>query len=256
MTLLEIIICFLAGAGAGIGTGFAGMSAAGIISPMLLTFCGIPPYEAIGIGLASDVLASAVSAWTYKKHDNLDIRNSWILLTSVLVMTIVGSAVASLVPSNTMGGMSQIGLLILGIKFLLKPERPNGKNTNDNLRIRIIKTIAGGVVVGFICGFIGAGGGMMLLFVLTSILGYEVHKAVGTSVFIMCFTAFIGSISHFGISGTPNWGILVLCVIFTFIWARIASVIANRASERALSRAAGIVMVVTSCIILYFNYLR
>ncbi|MCQ2534529.1 MAG: sulfite exporter TauE/SafE family protein [Clostridia bacterium] len=256
MTLFEILICFLAGAGAGIGTGFAGMSAAGIISPLLLTFCGVSPYEAIGIGLASDVLASAVSAWTYKKHGNLDVKKSLVLMSSVLIMTIVGSFVASLVPPSTMGGMSQIGLLVIGIKFLVKPGRPNGKFTNEGPRTKIIKAVIGGVLVGFICGFVGAGGGMMLLFVLTSILGYEVHKAVGTSVFIMTFTALIGGVSHFGISGMSNIPLLVLCVIFTFIWARIASVIANKASERTLCRAAGVVMVVTSVIILYFNFIR
>lgn len=171
-------------------------------------------------------------------------------------MTIVGSFVASLVPPSTMGGMSQIGLLVIGIKFLVKPGRPNGKFTNESPRTKIIKAVIGGVLVGFICGFVGAGGGMMLLFVLTSILGYEVHKAVGTSVFIMTFTALIGGVSHFGISGMSNIPILVLCVIFTFIWARIASVIANKASERTLCRAAGVVMVVTSVIILYFNFIR
>ncbi|MFR5884204.1 MAG: sulfite exporter TauE/SafE family protein, partial [Agathobacter rectalis] len=53
--LLEILICFLAGAGAGIGTGFAGMSAAAVIGPMLVAFLGVPAYEAVGIGLVSDV---------------------------------------------------------------------------------------------------------------------------------------------------------------------------------------------------------
>ena len=58
----EVLICFLAGAGAGLGTGFAGMSAATVISPMLITFLHMDPYMAVGIALSSDVLASAVSA--------------------------------------------------------------------------------------------------------------------------------------------------------------------------------------------------
>ena len=61
---IKFIICFIAGAGAGIGTGFAGMSAAAAITPMLVTFLGMPAYEAVGIALASDVLASGVSAYT------------------------------------------------------------------------------------------------------------------------------------------------------------------------------------------------
>ena len=58
---------FFAGMGAGLGTGFAGMSAAAVISPMLITFLGVDPYMAVGIVLSSDVLASAVSAYTYHK---------------------------------------------------------------------------------------------------------------------------------------------------------------------------------------------
>ena len=65
--ILKFIVCFIAGIGAGLGTGFAGMSAAAVISPMLITFLGLPAYEAVGIALASDVLASAVSAYAGRK---------------------------------------------------------------------------------------------------------------------------------------------------------------------------------------------
>ena len=65
--LVAFSVCFIAGIGAGLGTGFAGMSAAAVISPMLITFLGMDPYMAVGIALASDVLASAISAYTYGK---------------------------------------------------------------------------------------------------------------------------------------------------------------------------------------------
>ena len=87
--LIKILVCFIAGAGAGIGTGFAGMSAAAVIGPMLITFLGIPAYDAVGIGLISDVLASLVSAYTYKKSGNLDVKNSLPLLISVLIVTMI-----------------------------------------------------------------------------------------------------------------------------------------------------------------------
>ncbi len=119
--LLTIVVTFFAGMGAGLGTGFAGMSAAAVISPMLITFLGMEPYMAVGIALSSDVLASAVSAYTYKKNDNLDIRNGLIMMVSVLVFTVVGSYVSSLVPSATMGSFSVFMTFLLGIKFIVKP---------------------------------------------------------------------------------------------------------------------------------------
>ena len=103
--LFKFIICFLAGIGAGLGTGFAGMSAAAVISPMLITFLGLPAYEAVGIALASDVLASAISAYTYGKNKNLDIRNGLVMMVTVLLFTLMGSWVASKVPNSTMGSL-------------------------------------------------------------------------------------------------------------------------------------------------------
>ena len=56
--LFTVLVTFFAGMGAGLGTGFAGMSAAAVISPMLITFLHMDPYMAVGIALSSDVLAS------------------------------------------------------------------------------------------------------------------------------------------------------------------------------------------------------
>ena len=119
--MYQFIICFIAGIGAGLGTGFAGMSAAAVISPMLITFLGMEPYLAVGVALASDVCASAVSAYTYGKHKNLDIRNGLVMMASVLCFTLVGSYASSLVPSTAMGGFSTVMTLLLGIKFIVRP---------------------------------------------------------------------------------------------------------------------------------------
>lgn len=109
---ITILVTFFAGMGAGLGTGFAGMSAAAVISPMLITFLHIDPYVAVGIALSSDVLASAVSAYTYGKNKNIDIRNGLVMMISVLIFTVVGSYVSSLVPSVTMGSFSTVMTLL------------------------------------------------------------------------------------------------------------------------------------------------
>jgi len=201
--LVAFIVCFIAGIGAGLGTGFAGMSAAAVISPMLITFLGMDPYMAVGIALASDVLASAISAYTYGKSGNLDIKNGAVMMASVLCFTLVGSYVASLVPGTTMGGFSTF----------------------------------------------------MMLLLLTSVLGYELKTAVGTSVFIMAFTAFTGSVSHFAIGGVPDLFCLICCVLSTLLWARIAAKFANKAEPATLNRATGVVLVVLGAAILAVNYL-
>lgn len=255
--MFKFMICFIAGIGAGLGTGFAGMSAAAVISPMLITFLGLPAYEAVGIALASDVLASAVSAYTYGKNKNLAIKNGIIMMAAVLLFTLIGSFIASLVPNTTMGSFSVFMTLLLGIKFIVKPVMTTKESMEAvSGRKRIIQSIISGTVIGFICGFIGAGGGMMMLLLLTSVLGYELKTAIGTSVFIMTFTALTGCISHFAIGGMPDIWCLFFCVFSTFLWARIAAKIANKATPVTLNRATGIVLAVLGAAILAVNYLK
>lgn len=253
--MYPFMICFLAGIGAGLGTGFAGMSAAAVISPMLITFLHMDPYMAVGIALASDVLASAVSAYTYGKNKNLDIRNGIVMMVSVLLVTLFGSWVASKVPNTTMGNFSVFMTLLLGIKFIVKPVMTTRESMNQvDGRKRIIQSVICGSLVGFICGFIGAGGGMMMLLILTGVLGYELKTAVGTSVFIMAFTAFTGAVSHFMIGGRPDLWCLVFCVASTLLWARIAAKFANKATPATLNRATGVVLAVLGAAILAVNY--
>ena len=254
--LYSFIICLISGIGAGVGTGFAGMSAAAVISPMLIAFLHMPAYEAVVIALASDVLASAVSAWTYGKNKNLDIRNGIVMMLSVLCFTFVGSYVASRVPNTTMGSFSVFMTFLLGVKFIVKPVMTTKESMAAvSPRKRFVQSLLCGMGIGFICGFVGAGGGMMMLLILTSVLGYELKTAVGTSVFIMAFTAFTGAMSHFAIGGMPDIFCLAVCVLSTLFWARVAARFANKADAATLNRATGVVLVILGLAIMVVKFL-
>ncbi|MFI3255068.1 MAG: sulfite exporter TauE/SafE family protein [Eubacteriales bacterium] len=252
-----MIICLLAGLGAGLGTGFAGMSAAVVISPMLITFLDRNPYEAIGIALASDVLASAVSAYTYGKNKNIDLKRAKTLFIAVLVFTGIGAYIAFLVPPATMGNLTVYSALLMGINFLKKSfseekvVTPKEFSGNGKQMVPILC----GALIGFICGFIGAGGGIMMLMILTLVMNFELKTAVGTSVFIMTFTALYGSISHFSLhSIIPDPVIMGLCVGSTLFFARMGSVFANKAEAKILNRATGVVLSSLGIFMLWATY--
>ena len=176
------------------------------------------------------------------------------MMLMVLVFTIVGSFVSSVVPAKTMGSFSTVMTLLLGIKFILKPVMTSKDQMEAvSKKKQLIGSLVCGALVGFICGFVGAGGGMMMLLILTGVLHYELKTAVGTSVFIMTFTAFTGAISHFTFGDKPDLLIMGLCIVFTFVWARIAAVFANKAKPETLNRAVGIVLTTLGVVILAFN---
>ena len=255
--ITTVIVCILAGLGAGLGTGFAGMSAAAVISPMLITFLVMDPYKSIGIALASDVLASAVSSYEYGKNKNLDIKNGLVMMFTVMIFTFIASFLSKFISGNTMGSFSTFMTMLLGIKFIVKPVMTTKeKMMAVDKKTRIIQSILCGTVIGLICGFIGAGGGMMMLLILTSVLGYELKTAVGTSVFIMTFTAFTGAASHFYLGGMPDITVLVLCAVSTLVFARLAAVFANKASAKTLNRALGVVLTVLGVVILAVKFFQ
>lgn len=254
---LKVLICILAGIGAGFGTGLAGLSAATVISPMLITFLDVNAYEAVGIALASDVLASAISAYTYQKNGNIDMKNGMVMMISVLVFTLVGSFLASLLPQTTMGNFSMFMPMLVGLKFIFKPVlSAKESHITRTKQQATLQAIVCGMGVGMICGVVGAGGGMMMLLALVSILGYELKTAVGTSVFIMTFTALFGATSHFVIGGgITDLSILLLCVVSTFVFAKVTAKVANKASEERMNRMLGFGLFMLSILMLAVNYI-
>lgn len=256
-----ILVCLFAGMGAGLGTGFAGMSAAVVVSPMLITFLDLNPYEAIGIALASDVLASAVSAYTYGKNKNVDLVNSRVMFASVLFFTGIGAFISHKVGGATIGNLSVYMSFLMGLNFFKKSFNKQDDEDGETSKVKtfegnkkILVPLLCGMVIGFMCGFIGAGGGIMMLLLLTKVLGYELKKAVGTSVFIMTFTAAYGAISHFTLQGIfPDPLILSLCVTFTLIFARLGSMFANKAPIHILNRITGIVLMVLGLVMIVLS---
>lgn len=172
---------------------------------MLTTFLRLPTYEAVGIALASDVLASDISAYIYGKNKNLDIRNGLAMMVAYPTIYHGGKLDFQSNPQHHYKWFSVFMTLLLGIRFLLKPVMTTKADMlilDQQTRLR--RSIGCGILIGLVCSFIEAGGGMMMLLVLTSALGYELKTAVGTIVFVMTFTALTGALSHFAIGGAPD----------------------------------------------------
>ncbi len=248
MSWTTMLVCIVAGIGVGVGTGFAGLSAAAFIAPLLIGLVGVPAYQATAVGLASDVLASAVSAWTYHKAGNIDWKNGRSLLAMVLVGTAIGSLIAQFVPNGTLGFLSIAGSLFLGGQqlgqVLQHKENTATLPFPNTPSWRKAERIVCGLWIGFICGFMGTGGGMMMLLVLTMVMGYELKMAVGTSVFIMTFTALFGSSLHFLLKGLPeNPWILAVCALTTVVAAGISARLANRMRPLAAKAVVGVLLV-------------
>lgn len=262
---MEWIWYIIAALGAGIGTGLAGLSAATVMVPILIVLCPsfsgeTGAYQATAIALASDILGSAVTTYTYAKHKNIDLKRGWIMLVCILSMCTVGSYVAFLVGNVVLGSFTLFLTFCIGIRFLVKPDTSRKETAGKGERLDwkgVVISLFFGLTIGFGTGFVGTGGGMMMLVVFTAFLGMELKTAVGTSTFIMTFTALIASVSHILIHPAillEKWDVMLLCIVVATVASLISARFANRVDNRTVGLATGAVLTVLGGAMLLLNF--
>ena len=247
------LIYILAGLGAGVVTGLAGLSAAVVITPMLVSLCGWASYDAVTVALASDVFASLLSAYTYYKNKNIDIKRGSLVTITAFLGTVIGSYCGYLFSQQSPDGLGYISMLttiFLGIKFLIKPVT-GGKDASSASAQSMRKTALAmllGCGIGWVCGFTGSGGGILMLTVFTLVLGYNLKVAVGTSTMIMSLVALTGAISHVSM-GAEIFPLPMLTVMaFCLIGAVVSAKFANKCEIRKLNRIVGMVLLLLGII--------
>lgn len=262
---MEYVWYIAAALGAGIGTGLAGLSAATVMVPILIVLCPsfageTGAYHATAIALASDILGSAVTTCVYIKHKNIDLKRGWIMLACILVMCIAGSFAAWRAGRVVLGSFSLFLTFCIGIRFLLKPDTQREKTVARGAGLDwkgAAISLFFGLTIGFGTGFVGSGGGMMMLVVFTAFLGMERKSAVGTSTFIMTFTALIASVSHIAIDPTialERWDVLLICITVATAASLVSAQFANRVNNRLVGLATGGILTVLGGAMLILHY--
>ena len=228
----EYIVVTLAAALAGIGTGLVGLSAATAMVPLMIVLCPTfsgehGAYMATAIALASDILGSIAAYFTHQ---------------------------------SVLGGFSLILCVAIGIRFLVKPDSKEHPEKDGKVKLtfkEIVVSLFFGLTIGFGTGFFGSGGGMMMLIVFTAMLGYERKTAVGTSTFIMTFTALIASVSHILIEPTivlECWDFLLIAVVAATLFSLVSAQFANKVNGKVVGYVTGTILLVLGLSMIVINY--
>lgn len=252
--MIEFLIILLAGLGAGIATGLVGASAVVIAAPILIAFLGYTPYQAIGISLATDVLASLVAANNYNSRRNLDLKKALIIAVFAMIGAFTASVLSVDIPSTFLAIITGLVISITGITFITAPVSKRTKQFNKYVNVSFLKKhktfslVLFGLLIGIICGLFGAGGGVTILLFLLFIFDMQIHKAIGTSVLIMAFTALSGAIGHF-LHAFP-WQAVIIGSVGGAIGAYFASRYSNMAADKKLGKILGVVFFIMGLILI------
>lgn len=257
----EYYLSFFIGIFAGTMTGLMGASGMMAVVPGIILL-GYSAYQAIGVSLAVDVIASAIVAVAYYRHGRVDLsRGLWIAVAAIGGAQL-GSRLIFRIPETGLSGGFGVILIVTAIFFWrdgigyggVGPaiDRFQTSRIGEWLATypRFVSVLLG-LIVGVISGMFGVGGGIIFLFALL-MLGYRLHVAVGTSTLIMALTTFSGAIGH-AMMGNLPYMVVIFAAAGTVLGSVVSARFANRMNEQMLSKAIAVVFAILGGMLLFIT---
>jgi hypothetical protein len=248
MGIHELAALVLGGLGAGLMTGFIGASAVVVGAPLLIAVAGMTPYIAVGLSLAVDVASSLTATAVYHRYRNVDIQRALTMLLFALAGVIAGSTIAVRFPEGIFGLVIGCNTLIAGVAILMRRRAARWHVHMHGWRLFAMAALAG-VLLGLNAGILGAGGGIMVFVILTTLLGYRAHVAVGTAVLCMAFIALFGAITHY-IAQPFSMSALGIMSLSGVVGALLSARFANALPEQRLNIIAGMLVILLGVILI------
>lgn len=199
---VTLILIILSGFFGGVFVGIASGTAAVFVIPCLTVFLGYSIHQATGTNLFVDCVIGGVAGSIFLLNKNVELRSTSLLVVTGGIGAFMGSRFTSAAPEYTLTVFIGLFLIAIGISFLVNGIRKNVKYIESKINFRVLRNhkllsiTVFGFIVGLISGFSGIGGSGMVAILLIFVLGYGIHTAIGTSLFMMFFIAGSGALSH------------------------------------------------------------
>jgi uncharacterized membrane protein YfcA len=241
----SLVVILVLGLASGLVMSLVGSSAVMVVVPGLSIILGYGMHLAIGVSLLADVLASLAVGYEYWKHGNVDLRHGlWIALGSVAGAQL-GAGCTVVLPDWFLA--FSYGVWMLGAGLMIWRNGVNRAAISDRfskyLRFdsgstRVFVSLVLGALIGVNCGVFGAGGGVLIMFVLMFLLDYPIHSAIGTSTVIMAITAASASVGYL-MRGNMDINVGVVMAAATIVGGVVGARVVNSMPERTLARIVG-----------------
>ncbi len=112
-----------------------------------------------------------------------------------------------------------------------------------------LKVLAAGLVVGFLTGFLGVGGGFIIVPALVLALRYDMPTAVGTSLLVISLNSGVALLAR-GADGVFHWSVIVPFTIAAILGSLAGKRVADRISGASLTRSFAVLLLVVAAYVL------
>ncbi|WP_316817588.1 sulfite exporter TauE/SafE family protein [Pedobacter nyackensis] len=264
------LIGYLACASIGISLGLIGAGGSILMVPVLVFLFDMPPilatsYSLFVVGITSFFAATG----KFRKGDVLIGSALAFGLTSMIVVVAIRHFIIPVMPKsfghlgNAPVSYDLLCIVLFACLMILAAIVMINKGRKDDVENipangNLLSTIPYALLVGIVTGFLGAGGGFMLIPVMTLLLGMDIKKAVGTSLAVIALNSlsgFVNDLDHVDI----NWKFLLIISAIALVGSVAGARLADRINSKRLKACFGWFILILGILIITregYNFLK
>lgn len=228
MQLGEIMAMLLATL-VGLSLGALGSGGSIITIPLLVYVAGVPAENAIGMSLVVVGATSLLGALLHLRHGNVALKPSLLFALTGTIGAYLGSYGTHLLSSRGLMLLFSGIMLVVGIRMW------NAKAPRQCGAFSPARCLSIGFIVGILTGFLGIGGGFLIVPALVLFAGVDSRMAVGTSLAVIVLNSITGIIGHLRFESF-DWTLLAGFLAFALGGMAMGTMLANRLAEYRLRR--------------------
>lgn len=231
----------------GVSLGLLGGGGSILAVPVLVYVAGVDAKEAVAMSLAIVGATSLVASLLHRHHGRLDTKTAALFGGAGMAGAFFGAKLTPLVSSAML--LLSFATVMLMVATLMLFYNRHDSTAGKHHAGRWTRTLPVGVGVGVLTGFLGVGGGFLIVPALVLCAGVSMHMAVGTSLLVITINAAAGFVGHLGTGRVPlalTSALTAAAVAGTFVGAHVSGRIPAHGMRRAF---AGFVLVVALMLI-------
>ncbi|MHA1839740.1 MAG: sulfite exporter TauE/SafE family protein [Candidatus Ranarchaeia archaeon] len=238
--------------GVGVLSALLGLGGGFITTPVLIVI-GLPPALVIGTVLAMILFTSVSSSLAYSRQKKICYKIGFLTAIPTIVGAVIGSVQSSIINTEFFKILFVICLFPIAIKMCFSHSKTcrvtenfgeNNQEITSTLGKRELKTATLGFVSGLLSGFLGIGGGVIMVPVLLHVGRLSMHRAVATSTFIMMFTSLSGLMVKIAFNQI-YMDLAVFLIIGITLGSQIGAHLCAKVSSNGLQQLFGLIMIIT-----------
>ena len=234
--------------GALVGLSIGGLGGGGSVLavPLLIALLGQDVQTATTTSLLVVTVAALTGGARHASRGCVCWRHAAVLVTAAVPGIVAGTAVGEAVGARALLAAFAVVMVVPAVLMWRSRSAPAGVSNGACPPLRLRCDLGAGLLVGFLTGMFGVGGGFLIVPALALCLAFGMRAAVGTSLAIVAATSLLGLAAHLAAGREVDWGVPALVAAGCVVGALAGARLAQRVSQRTLATAFTAVVVVVA----------